>query len=79
MKVKASTIIRTAVLSLTLLNTVLTGMGKNPLPWSEDEIYSGVSAAVTAFAAIWTWWKNNSFTQAAIRADEYKDELKRGE
>lgn len=76
MKIKTGTIVRTVVLILTLVNTVLSGMGKNPLPWSEDELYSGVSAVATVCAALWSWWKNNSFTQVAIMADDYKDGLK---
>ena len=39
MKIKTGTIVRTVVLILTLVNTVLSGMGKNPLPWSEDELF----------------------------------------
>lgn len=29
-------------------------------------------------AAVWAWWKNNSFTENAIAADEYKDMLNNG-
>jgi len=53
-----------------LLNTVLNACGKNPLPFSDDEVYTGVSAVVATVAAVWAWWKNNSFTAAAVKADE---------
>ena len=78
MKIKTGTIVRTVVLILTLVNTVLSGMGKNPLPWSEDEMYNGISAIATAIAALWSWWKNNSFTQAAIMADDFMVDVKNG-
>jgi SPP1 family holin len=70
MKVSKETIVRTVVLFVALLNTVLNACGKNPLPFSDDEVYTGVSAVVATVAAIWAWWKNNSFTAAAVKADE---------
>lgn len=76
MKIKAETWVRTAVLILALLNTLLSAWGKNPLPFSEEESYQAISAAVTAAVSLWAWWKNNSFTSAAITADEYMAKLK---
>nr|DAN08387.1 MAG TPA: holin [Caudoviricetes sp.] len=70
MKVSKETIVRTVVLFVALLNTVLNACGKNPLPFSDDEVYTGVSAVVATVAAVWAWWKNNSFTSAAVKADE---------
>ena len=54
---------------IALLNQVLTMAGVNPLPWSDDEVYTGVTAALTVGAALWSWWKNNSFTASAREAD----------
>lgn len=76
MKASKETIIRTIVLVITLINQVLTVLGKNPLPFSDEAIYEALSAVCTAAASLWAWWKNNSFTSAAILADEYKDQLK---
>ena len=70
-KVSVATIIRTIVLAVTLVNQVLTMFGKNPLPFAEDELYTLLSTAATVAATLWAWWKNNSFTAAAIEADEY--------
>ncbi len=75
MKVKTSTIVRTVVLALALLNSVLTACGINPLPFSEEEMYEGVSAVATTIVSLWAWWENNSFTKAAIEADKVYDEL----
>lgn len=73
--VKKQTIIRTIVLVITLFNSVITMCGINPIPFSDDEIYKGVSAMVSVVVSLWTWWKNNSFTKKAIKADEYKKNL----
>lgn len=74
--VSSGTIVRTIVLIITLINTVLTGIGKNPLPFSDEQVYTIVSTAATVVASLWAWWKNNSFTKNAIAADEYMKELK---
>ena len=78
MNCKKETIIRTVVLAISLINQVLTVLGKNPLPFSEEEVYQFLSVAATAAASIWAWWKNNSFTPAAVEADRYLEQLKSG-
>ena len=77
-KVTAGTIARTVALAVTLLNTILTAAGKNPLPFSDTDVYSAVTAAATVVTAIIAWWKNNSFSKEAIKADEYMYELRSG-
>ena len=76
MKVSTNTIIRTIVLVIALVNQILTAAGKNPLPFAEEEIYEIVSTVATLLASVWTWWKNNSFTPEAIKADEVMKEFK---
>ncbi len=68
--------IRTIVLILALINQILTVLGKNPLPFSDDQIYEIFSLVFTVISGIWAWWKNNSFTAAAKEADAYMKELK---
>ena len=46
------------------------------LPFSSEQVSEFVSfvfAAITSFAA---WWKNNSFTELAQKADEFLKEKK---
>ena len=76
MKIKSDTIIRTIITAVALLNSVLVILGKSPIPWSNDELYEGMSAALAVITTLWSWWKNNSFTTAAIKADKYMKELK---
>ena len=64
-KISAATLARTAVLLLALTNQVLSAMGKPVLP-----------AGITTVAALISWWKNNSFTAAAVAADSYLARLK---
>ena len=69
-------IIRLAVLVLALLNQTLTMLGWHPLPFSDEQIYEGVSATVTVIVSVWVWWKNNSITKEAQVADDYMKKLK---
>ena len=75
MHVKKEIIIRTIILFISTINSILLIAGKNPIPWSEEEIYSALSAAVQVIVTAWSWWKNNSFTKNAVKADKYLNEL----
>lgn len=76
MKIKPATIARTAVLALALANQVLSVAGLSPLPIDSATIEPWVTTGLTTAAAIWAWWKNNSFTPDAIRADELLKEMR---
>lgn len=76
MKIKASTIARTAVLALALTNQILSVAGMSPLPIDSATLEPWVTTGLTTAAALWAWWNNNSFTPEAIRADELMKEMK---
>ena len=69
-KIELGTIIRTVVLALALINQVLTMSGHSPIPISDEQVTEVITLVATIGAAVWSWWKNNSFTQAAIEADQ---------
>lgn len=77
-KISKETIIRTILLGITLLNTLLTHNGMNPLPFSEDQLYQGISDIAMVASTLWAWWKNNDFTKNARKAGAYLKELKKG-
>lgn len=74
-KIKISTITRTAVLILALLNQILSATGHSPIPVDDAQLEQLISTGLTVGAAIWAWWKNNSFTKEAIAADNYLESL----
>lgn len=69
-KISSGTIARTIILVLALFNQVLAIFGKSPLDIAGEDISNVVSLIFTIAAAIAAWWKNNSFTAAAIMADD---------
>ena len=76
MKIKPATIARTVVLALALANQVLSVAGLSPLPIDSATLEPWVTTGLTTAAAVWAWWKNNSFTPNAIRADELLKEMR---
>lgn len=75
--IKSDTIARTIVLALALINQVLAIVGKDALPFTEDSVYQICTLIATLITSGIAWWKNNSFSQAAIEADELKKQLKK--
>jgi holin, SPP1 family len=75
-KISATTIARTAVLILALANQILAMFGKQAFPFTNDQVYLGITTVFTVVAVLRAWWKNNSFTKEAIKADIYKNKLK---
>lgn len=71
LKVKPDTIIRTVVLIIALINQILTSTGHAVIPVSDEQITEAITLFFTIVTSIWAWWKNNSFTQAALNADEF--------
>lgn len=74
--VKIDTIARTIALFIALANQVLVVFGKEAFPVTEDQVYQVVSMIALIGAAVLAWWKNNSFSKAAIEADKVLGELK---
>ena len=75
--IKPETVARTFVLMLALINQCLSAAGKSPLPINNETLAQFITAGITTAAALWAWWKNNSFTQGALQADAYLASLNR--
>jgi SPP1 family holin len=79
-EIKTDTIIRTICLALALVNQILTAYGKSPLPIKDAQVEVLVSTTLTVICSVWGWWKNNSFTPAALAGDSLMRAIKnRGE
>lgn len=74
--ISAGTVARTAVLLLALTNQILSACGKPILPIDSAQLEQAITAGCTTVAALVNWWYNNSFTQAALAADEVYEQKK---
>lgn len=69
LKPSRATITRTAVLFIALINQVIVIYGGEALPFTDSQIYEAVSTVLTVYAALASWWHNNSFSSPALQAD----------
>ena len=76
--ITAGTIARLICLFLALANQVLVMTGHSVLPIEDQTIELVVTNVGTIAAAVWGYWKNNSWTLKARKADAYlADEKKK--
>lgn len=68
--ISAGTIARLICLILALVNQVLVMTGHSVLPIENQTIELVVTNVWTIAAAVWGYWKNNSWTKEAIEADD---------
>ena len=79
MNISKGTIVRTIMLVIVIINMVLKHFGLDVINVSESEILSAVEMLIELAVIIVTFWKNNSFTDKAIKADEFLKTLKESE
>ncbi len=79
MKISKSTIIRTILMTLVILNFVLERCGIDVIPADEYTVTMFVETFIEIAILAVGFWKNNSFTENAIKADKFLKELKESE
>lgn len=75
-RITIGTVARTVCLVLALVNQILSATGHAILPIEDAQIEQLVSTGFTVVTSLIAWWKNNSVTQAAIKADAYLEREK---
>lgn len=76
-KIETGTIVRTAVLGLALANQILSATGHPIIPIEDAQLETLITTGLTVGASLVAWWKNNSFTTAALEADKTYDRLRK--
>ena len=79
MKISKSTIIRTLTLLVVIINMALRQFGIHPLDVSENEIAAMVELLIQILVIAAAWWYNNNFTQKALKAQQYLEQLREEE
>lgn len=78
-KERTQALVTIIVAGLLILNTVLSALGLNPIPISEDMVYLAVSSMGTLVATTVAWWKNQNWTEAAASGQTITDAIKSGD
>ena len=79
MKISKGTIVRTIMLAIVLINLVLKHFGIDIINVEESQVLTFVEAVLEVGTIIVAFWKNNSFTDKAIKADNFLKQLKESE
>lgn len=69
-QISAGTVSRSIILFVALLNQILSIKGMSVLPIEDEVVEETVSMMFTIGAAVSAWWYNNSFSSAALIADD---------
>lgn len=67
--VTPGTIIRTVWLGIAIINYILALFNLSPLQVDNEFVTDAVNLGFLVVPAIWSWWKNNSFTKGALISD----------
>ena len=76
LEIKPATYVRWILTILASLNTVLLAFDINPIPFSEDIIYTVVSVILNIIILVINTYKNNSTSKEALFADKIIKALK---
>lgn len=79
MTVSKSTIVRTILVLLVFINFILERFGVDVIPVDESFILTLVELGIEIGILVVGFWKNNSFTPKAIKADEFLKQLRESE
>ena len=79
MKVTKSTIVRTILLALVIINFCLEKCGLDVIPADENVILMFVESGIEIAIIVVGFWKNNSYSEKAIEADKFLKELREGD
>lgn len=79
MKISKGTILRTVLLIITIINIGLQHFGLDIIKVDESELASLIEYIIQIAIILVGFWKNNSYTDKAIRADEFLKNLKESE
>lgn len=78
-KITKGTIIRTILTVIVLINLVLKAFGKSAIT-VDDGVVANVVETVIEIAAIAVgFWKNNSYSEKALKADKFLQDLRNEE
>lgn len=79
MKITKSTIIRAILVILVFINFILEKCGLDIIPTDEYTVAMFVETLIEIAILAVGFWKNNSFTEKAIKADKFLKELRESE
>lgn len=78
-KITKGTIIRTILMVIVLTNLVLKAFGKSAITVDDGVIANVVETVIEIAAIAVGFWKNNSYSEKALKADKFLQDLRNEE
>lgn len=78
-KITKGTIIRTILTVIVLINLVLKAFGKSAITVDDGVIANVVETVIEIAAIAVGFWKNNSYSEKALKADKFLQNLRNEE
>ena len=78
-KITKGTIIRTILMVIVLINLVLKAFGKSAITVDDGVIANVVETVIEIAAIAVGFWKNNSYSEKALKADKFLQALRNEE
>ncbi len=79
MKISKWTIVRTLMLCIVIINILLERFGLDVIKTDESMVLGTVEVLIELAAIVAAWWYNNSFSQKALKAQRFLENLKQEE
>lgn len=70
---------RTIGLFVAIINMILTTHGSGKVTFTTEDAWQWITTLLIVSTSLAAWWKNNSYSSAALAADEVKECLMCGE
>lgn len=78
-KITKGTIIRTILTVIVLINLVLKAFGKSAITVDDGVVANVVETVIEITAIAVGFWKNNSYSEKALKADKFLQDLRNEE
>jgi len=79
MRVSKTTIVRTILLLLVITNLILERCGIDVIKTDESLVYAAVEYIIEIAIILAGFWYNNSYSEKALKAQKYLEELRNSE
>ncbi len=79
MKISKSTIVRTILVAVVIVNFFLEKFGLDIIDTDESAVMMLLESLIEVAVIVVGFWKNNSYSQNAIKADKFLSQLRESE
>ena len=69
---------KSIVLLISVVQTGLSIAGISQLPFTSDQVSTAITGVIAVIASIYSWWRNNNVTEAAVQGQQLTTAIKNG-